>query len=281
MTSFEHPSVASPVTGYVLASGGAPTASDLARTLRDEFGAAVSERTLDVPGKGRFDAVVVTVDDVTALVTPVDGALDAAQVARVCHPVWWPDGSATAEAHTAHVVITVMHPGAKPEPRTQALQGATMFAVIAAKLCERPESVAVLAASAGIAFPSDEYAHIFERAVTSKQVPTELWTSVWLVREDDGTHSAYTLGLDTFGHADLFIEHTRRGPADLFTLLADTARYIVVRGARFEPGQTIGPSESDQSPLRASHSAFHGREVLEVSDPAPTPTWSGRTSSQR
>ncbi len=266
MTAFEHPPVASPVSGYVLVSGPAPAASDVARTLRAEFGAAVHEQTIDVPGKGRFDAVVVTVDAVTALVTPVDAALDAGQVARVCHPVWWPDGSAVAEAHTAHVVITVMHPGAKPEPRTQALQGATMFSVIATRLVERPESVAVLAASAGIAFPADEYTHIFERAVAAEQVPMVLWTSVWVVPEDDGTHSAYTLGLDTFGHADLLVEHSPRRPSELFTLLADATSYIVVRGVQFDPGQTVGPSESDQLPLRAASSAFHGRTVLEIVD---------------
>ena len=32
------------------------------------------------------------------------------------------------------------------------------------------------------------------------------------------------------------------------------------------PGQTVGPSESDQLPLRATSSAFHGRTVLEIVD---------------
>lgn len=262
---FRHPDAVTPVSGAVL-FGRAPAASAVADALRGEFGAGVTPQRLDLPGQGGVDAVVVTVDAVTALVAPVDRPTATEAVLRACHPVWWPDGAQAVADHRGHVVVTVLHPRERPEPRAQAIQESTIFAVVATQLAALPGAVAVHAASAGLTVPAGAYARAFTTAVEAREVPTDLWTSVWVVGEPDGTHSAYTLGLDTFGHADLVVDHTRRAPAQLHRFLADTVRYVLTRGATFSPGQTVGTSSFEQRPLRARHSSIHGRVVLEVGD---------------
>ena len=55
-----------------------------------------------------------------------------------------------------------------------------------------PKNSAVHSASAGLAVPAGAYAQAFTAAVEDRQVPTDLWTSVWVVPEDDGTHGVFS-----------------------------------------------------------------------------------------
>lgn len=254
------------VSGAVLFAGAAPSASDLAAALAEEFGDGASAQTLDIPGKGPVDAAVVSTGLVRAMVAGNAVPLDAAAALRACHPVWWQGQTDAIAQHRSHVVITVLHPGEVPEPRAQALQEATIWSVIATVVAGLPGAVAVHSAQASAVYPADAYARGFSAAVESKQVPADLWTSVWVMDEPDGTHSAYTLGLDTFGARDLVIEHSRRPPSDLFRFLADTARYLITTGAVVEAGQTVGPTPSQQHPVRERHSAIHDAMVLEIGD---------------
>lgn len=264
--AFVHPSIRTPQSGFVLFSQGAPAASEIADALRPEFGDAVEVRNLSVPGKGEIATVVVAVDAATALLGTNDAPLDTEPTLRACHPVWWQGETAPVENHRSHVVLTVLHPGDKPAPRAQAIQESTVFSVVATQLARIDGAVAVLSSNTSTCFPADAYARAFTTAVEAREVPADLWTSVWVLPEADGSHSAYTLGLDTFGHADLVVEHSRRSPAELYGFVSDVARYVLTSGAVFEPGQTVGPTASEQRPLRARHSSIHGREVLEIGD---------------
>lgn len=137
---------------------------------------------------------------------------------------------------------------------------------MATRLAAADAAVAVHVTPAGIVLPADAYARAFTAAVASRQVPAELWTSVWLIAEADGSHSAYTLGLDAFGHRDVVVEHSLRPASDLFRFVAEVARHVLTTGAVLEPGHTVGPSADDQRPLRERHSAIHDALVLEIGD---------------
>lgn len=264
--AFTHPGVASPVVGFALYAGAAPAASAVLEVLREEFGDAVTSRLLEVEGKGAVDTVIVAAEGVTVLCTPVDAPLPADEVLRACHPVWWREARDAVADHHSHLIITALHAGAAPEPRTQSLRESTMFSVVAANAAALPGAVAVYAGSAGLAVPAEAYRRTVDASIEAEELPVELWASVWLIPEADETHSAYTLGLDAFGHADLVVEHSRRHPSDLYHLLISLAAHVIATGAQFQPGNTVGTSAEEQLPLRARHSGIHNRMVLEVGD---------------
>lgn len=66
---------------------------------------------------------------VTALIAANDSPVDTMAALRACHPVWWQGETAPVENHRSHVIITVLHPGERPEPRQQAINEATLFSV--------------------------------------------------------------------------------------------------------------------------------------------------------
>ncbi len=264
--SFAHPAPASPVVGFVLFAQAAPSASAVQDALRDEFGDAVAVQVVEVEGKGPVETVVVAADGVTALCTPVDASLPEAEVLRACHPVWWRDDPDAVRDHRSHVIVTTLHAGPTADPRAQALRESTVFSLVAARVAALPDAVAVYAGAAGIALPAEAYRRTVEASVEAEQLPVELWASVWLIPEADGSHSAYTLGLDTFGHTDLVVEHSRRHPSDLYHLLFSLAAHVIATGTPLQPGNSVGTSANERLPLRARHSGIHNRVVLEVGD---------------
>ncbi|WP_040161433.1 DUF4261 domain-containing protein [Nigerium massiliense] len=263
MAAFTHPAPQSPVLGFGLFADQAPTADALAAALLDEFETGVTvEAQTDRLGRP-IQVVVVRTDDVVILVTPVGAPVPAQEVLRACHPLWWDDTDPVAR-HRAHVIIAATPPDGRPVDRAQALMQASLFSVVASIVMEQPGATALHYGNAGITFPAERYSGLVVDALEGGEAPVDVWTSVWMGRNDDGTVTAWTLGLDTFGHADLTVQGSPLEPEEVFERLVSLAAYIVTTGAVLLPGQSVGYSADQQLPVEASGSQMHPNGALRI-----------------
>ncbi len=258
--TFQHPEPVTPILGFVLLAGVVPEVDAVASVLADEF-EQVDVRAVSTP-EAEVPTVVVRNGDVTLLVAPVAGPVPQERAAQWAHPAWWRDASAIGD-HASHLIVTTVPDETESDARALSIHGALTASVAAALLCELPEAVGYFAASAGLTVPADAYAHTVEEALAAEHLPVELWTSVWLEPRSDVETTASVVGLDTFGHADLFVPPTHRPPSEVYGLLTSLAAHVVSSGERLGPGMriagpegeffevTVAPRSSEEHPLLA------------------------------
>lgn len=259
--SFAHPAPHSPLLAFVLFEGDPPDIDALATALREEFTDAVRVQTVAPEGKEPTPTAVVQAEGVSVLVAPVAAPVPGGEAVRACHPLWWRDRT-PVEEHRSHVIITTLCSTDREDPRARALHQATLLSIVGSLVLGLEGAVGFYYAEAGVTFPPDAYLTTLQHAFEQEEPPIDLWVSVWLRPREDGTTSGYTLGLDTFGHADLVVRDSRRPPSEVYELLASVAAHLVASGARLEPGHTLGYSAEDQAPVTAVESEVHGAKAL-------------------
>lgn len=264
MAGFAHPAPQSPVLGFGLFSGPPPGVHVLADAINDEFEIGVSVRWSEgSDGRPAHDTVVVETDDAVILVAPVAAPVPNGEAVRACHPLWW-DDITPVEQHSSHVIVTALPRDGRAVDRAQVILQASLFAVVASILMELPDAVALYYGSGGITYPAGRYSGLVVDALEGGESPVDVWTSVWLVRNPDRTVTGYTVGLDTFGHADLTVQGSTLQPAEVFERLTSLAAYVITTGAVLEPGSTIGYGADEQLPLEVSGSDLHPNGALRV-----------------
>ena len=249
--AFAHPEATTQFLGFVLFADVAPSLDALAAPLEGELGASVDRAQVPLgEAEPEASALVVSTQGVTVLVSPADEPVPDGAALRSCHPVWWSDPEPAA-SHRAAVVVTTVRPPEVPADLDALLPEAIAFSTVATLLAELPGAVGVFYPNGGITFPAAAYAELVREHLDAGQLPTDVWVSAWLAREDDGTIGGCTLGLASFGHAELLVEHSGHEASEVYGLLTGLAGQLVATGSGLMPGATVGPSETEQYEVSA------------------------------
>lgn len=269
MAAFTHPPLVTPTTGYVLFSGAPPAPEDLLGVLREGFGDQVSLTELPVRSGDQVGTAVVRLGPLTALVAPVEGPLNPDLVRRTAHPAWWGQSGEDPVRHGSHVIISVMRGVTHTDARAQGFEEAGLWSAVAARVAQLDGATAVLAVTAAVSVPASRYVELVTSGRATQEMPVDLWVSVWALRNEDGTVTVFTHGLDGFGHADLVVNNSTEEPGSLIRLLGGVARMVVVQGARLVPGESVSTSPLEQRAVKAVTSPRHSNKVLEIGPPLP------------
>ena len=93
--------------------------------------------------------------------------------------------------------------------------------------------------------------HHVARKIGRESLPLQLWVGFGVHREEDGTHSLYTSGLEEFGHMEIEVAGSRLDPRALIERVFNVALYVLDKGAALQDGETIGASDAEK--IEISH----------------------------
>jgi len=247
MPEFAHPAPAAQFAGFALFADEAPTLEAARSWLYAEFGDAMTAAEVPV-GDDVVPALVLDAAAARVLVASVPSAVPDDVALNACHPVWWSDPTPVGQ-HRGHVVITTVRPEDQPVDHDLLLAEAVTLSTVAALLLELPGALGLYYGNAGITFPAEPYVQLIRESLEHGQLPTDAWISTWLARDDADRIGGCTLGLASFGHADLLIEDSERSASDVYQLLHSLAGQLIASGYALLPGATVGPTEDEQLPV--------------------------------
>lgn len=147
----------------------------------------------------------------------------------------WDAKAALEKAHVTLRVIIV------PKTATQKAAASTLVKVLST-LTLQAQTLAV--AGAHTLLEPEKYRAA--SAVLGKgELPLENLVYIGLY-DADGNTGAYTAGLDQFGHPEIEIEGSDRGPEAVKTFLENLVQYVIETGAKLRDGDElqISPTES-------------------------------------
>jgi len=244
---FQHPEPTGPMIAFALFADAAPALDALAASLEAEFGPVETLTPVAAPAGAEAPtappALVVTAQGATVLVAAI-GTPAPGDPVRACHPVWWTDRSPVAE-HRGHVLITVARDPDDPVDHDTALTDAVALSCVAAVVAEQPDAVALFHTNGALTLPAPAYSRLVREAFDAGELPVDAWVSVWLEPSDAGV-TAFTLGLDAFGHAELSVADSAREASEVYTLLTSVAAHLVASGDQLLPGASLGPSDEER-----------------------------------
>jgi Domain of unknown function (DUF4261) len=249
---FRHPEPVGPMIAFALFADAAPALDALAASLEAEFGPVETLTPVAEPTGAEAPAappaLVVTTQGGTVLVASIATPAPGDPV-RACHPVWWTDRSAVAD-HRGHVLITVARDPDDAVDHDTALTDAVALSCVAAVIVEQPGAVALFHTNGALALPALAYTRLVRGSFDTGQLPVDAWVSVWLEPSDAGV-TAFTLGLDAFGHAELAVADSARAASEVYTLLTSVAAHLVATGDQLLPGASLGPNDEERYEVSA------------------------------
>lgn len=95
-----------------------------------------------------------------------------------------------------------------------------------------------------------------------------LWIDFPVSKDESGTHSASTLGMEHFQHLEFEIVESRLPPKELREHLFDLCAYVLERGRILKHGQTFGRTDLERWPIEIGSSRLgKAGEVIRVGIP--------------
>ena len=81
--------------------------------------------------------------------------------------------------------------------------------------------------------------------MTPDRLPLRLWVDFQVWRNDDGTHSLRTSGMESFGQRELEVHGSTKGPDEVASWAYNVAHYILGDGVEVEDGHAVGRSPTE------------------------------------
>lgn len=230
---FTHPEPIRQRMGFALFGTATIDLDALAAALVDEYGVGVAR------GTGPDDAGSFLVSDgaTAVMVSAVPEPLPGDEATQAAHPMWWEDPAPVAD-HRSHVVIATV-PGEGAPSHEELLASATLFSAVAVLVLELPDAVGLYYGNGGTTFPAEIYTRYVRSSLAAGELPADVWVTVWPSRDNAGHTGGSTLGLGTFGHADLVVEGSEHEASEVFFLLNNVASHLVRTGEQLMPGESL------------------------------------------
>ena len=162
-----------------------------------------------------------------------------------CREAWyWPEAARALRDHRSHVLV-VLVPKA-----SRRIDAALSLTRVVAAVTASAQAAGVLWGGGGLVHSPQAFVE-GARKVGRESLPLQLWVAFGVHREEDGTHSLYTSGLEEFGHMEIEVAHSRQDPRALIDRVFNVALYVLDKGAVLQDGETIGASEEEK--IEISH----------------------------
>lgn len=169
---------------------------------------------------------------------------------------YWPEAEGSLAEHRAHLVCVAKGPLAG-DPRLRALVLTRLIALLLREL----DGIGVLWGGA----PSLHAAAAFLASadeMAPDRLPLRLWVDFQVWRNDDGTHSLRTSGLETFGRHEIEVHGSPKGQDEVASWAYNVAHYMLEKGIEVEDGHAVGKSPSEWIRVHHVPSAFDREKTV-------------------
>jgi hypothetical protein len=173
-----------------------------------------------------------------------------------CAVAWyWPQAAQSFRQHTAHLACTIL-----PGGSDQVDCGLRLTALVAA--------ASSASAALGVYWGPGRLVHAPEafvaesRGMSRQNLPLNLWIDFRVQRDDDGTCSLFTTGLEAFGQREIEVHRSRREPQFMRDMAYNVAHYLLAKDAMLKQGETIGLAGGEQIPIDVGPSLWDERMMV-------------------
>jgi Domain of unknown function (DUF4261) len=154
----------------------------------------------------------------------------------------WPEAVEVMSAHQAHFVVF----GSSTE--LDRVEVALAVTQVVAAVADCTPACGVYWGEASLVVEVNQFIEM-AREGSREEPPVLLWIGVHPVTSTDGV-SAYTTGLQSFGHVELEAHDSGQAEPDLLRQLVEVSFYILSSDAKLKDGDTFGEDELDRRPIR-------------------------------
>ena len=190
---------------------------------------------------------------VVAVPEPIPGSVLAGPVGGAWY---WPEAEEALAEHRAHLVCVAKGP-AGGDSRLRALVLTRLLAILLREL----DGIGVVWGGA----PSIHAAAAFLASadeMTRDRLPLRLWVDFQVWRNDDGTHSLRTSGMEPFGRHELEVHGSPKGQDEVASWAYNIAHYMLERGIEVEDGHAVGKSPTEWIRVHHVPSAFDPEKTV-------------------
>jgi len=160
----------------------------------------------------------------------------------------WQKPKAALLAHAGHMICAGV-------PTDDPIEGAKLLTMAVAAICKAcPQTIAVLWSSSELLIPADAFAGLAEQL--PEALPVYLWVNVFVGKNDAGTTSGFTKGLEFLGHMEFETNNASDEVGDLRERFLNLAAYVLENGPVIEDGNTVGADENERIRVIYSDSEF-------------------------
>ena len=166
----------------------------------------------------------------------------------------WPDAAKELKGHKAHLIVTV---AGEKEP----LETATLLTqVTAAILTASDEAIGVYWGNGTLVIPPPVF-NDFAVEMLPDSFPIPIWIDMRVGRNEDGTTSGFTAGMEALGHMEFETNNASDSVGGLRERLFGLAAYVLENGPVIQDGNTVGEDQHERIKVVYSNSEF-GHEGL-------------------
>jgi len=156
---------------------------------------------------------------------------------------WWPEAAEVMKAHAAHLIV-----GLRAEEMVPVERNLWLTALIAAVL-STGEASGVYWGAGALVMPPELFMEA-ATTMTHEVLPLDLWIDFRVSREEDGSISLFTTGLEDLGHMDLEISRSSVEPGTARESAWNVAHYLLDQGPVLNDGDSIGFGPDEQIRIR-------------------------------
>jgi hypothetical protein len=172
--------------------------------------------------------------------------------------VLWPAAEDEIRGHRRHAIVTVVGDASPLELMT------TLTRATAIVLTAEESSLGVFWSSASLLIPKALFVD-FAFKVLPNDLPLDIWISVRVGRNEDGSSVGYTDGMASFDLPDLESLSATDSPGELRDRFLNISRYLIEHGNVIEDGHTVGADERERVRVAEVESSFGlARNVLQL-----------------
>ena len=157
-----------------------------------------------------------------------------------CREAWyWPEAAEALRDHRTHILVVLV-----PRASDRIDVALSLTRVVAAvTACSR--AAGVLWGGGGLVHAPEPFVEAARKG-RRESLPLQLWVGFGVYREEDGTHSLYTSGLEEFGQMEIEVAGSKLDPRELIDRVFNMVLYILGKGVVLQDGETIGTSENEK-----------------------------------
>lgn len=146
----------------------------------------------------------------------------------------FPDAAAALKAHAGFVTVALVGGSAEPAQRHAFLTR------IMAALSREPGVLGIYWGEAAAVIPADVFIQMTEMTLTENSFPLYLWINMSVWKNEDGTHSLGTTGLNKFGRYEIEVLNVNVSPAGLREYVYGIAHTIILDNPSVKDGMEVG-----------------------------------------
>lgn len=232
--------------GFVLLNSNEFNINQLVNDLKSDWG-------MTPQVEQHQDSFLLTVGDFLCAIAlmpapiPNDEAVHRAKGNYYC-----PDAVAAAEAHKAHLMVTVMNQAENSE-----VDGMSLYSKIVSGCLNQENATSVY--TSGTVYTADFYQKVAKEYLPNNEIPMMIWVYIGLGQNEQG-NQLYTSGMTKFSKDEMEILNSRVDMGMLHLSLNSMCTYIISSGLVLKDGETVGFSAEQKWKISHSKSVYAPRE---------------------